>query len=396
MDSTAEQKQPEQTAPEIPGMKEALARMDPDYWKDKSHFAKREPSVFEKKIIFPTIAAIRNMTCALETPSVLVTALPLVQNLRLKRALADIGSVPEGQELVAAAANVPKINLNPDPRVSGGYIATSTDINGTDIKQLSLEINIAGIATSGTVVGALIHELQHQRQVENKVLRAYGEKNISPVEHLWYNRMTEADAQATATDILWRMKEAGKPGHWYEAKHSGSWVADVAAAYEKKVAEDPHAVENGTAKRAAFDAWFTAAGGAVQQHYNTQGMLTTPNFPKAEEMHKAGKPFGHLTVEDIEKIGDLSPVNYLKIPGGAPLDSEKYRGADFDRNQAAFLHHAHTRYAKIEKGEYEDLPKIEAAKSGVSAFMSPPAAQTRLASVKPAQVSLQRAPKIRM
>ncbi len=375
---------------DVPGMKEALERMSPEFWKGKSHFARREPSHFEKTVLFPTLTAIRNLTCAIETPSVLVTALPLVQNMRLKRALADIGSVPEGKELVAAATHVPEINLNPDPRCSGGYISTTLDINGADIRQISREISLAGVVTSGTLVATLIHELQHQRQLENKVLRSYSDKIASPIEHLWYTRVTEADAEATTADILWKMKEAGKPGHWNEMKNSGTWMAEVAKAYEKKVKEEPDAVATGSAKRAAFDAWFTAAGGRVQLAYNTQGMLSAPSDRNVAEMHKLGRPFGHLTVADLEKVGDIGPVNYLKLPGALPLDSMQYRGANFDEGQAKYLHAAHDSYAKIENGTYTAPPVSAAVRPAGSSFLSPPAVKTPIAAAVQVAVSLKR------
>ncbi|MDF3024792.1 MAG: hypothetical protein K0R10_2153 [Alphaproteobacteria bacterium] len=360
MDTQEPVKTAEAEASEIPGMKAALDRMKPEFWHGLSSFARPKPTEFQKKVVFPVKVALAKLDLLLDRPDLLATALPFVQNLRLKRALSDIASIPEGAALVEAAAGVPKIHLDPNPTVSGGQFCTTRSINGTDLSVIAREINIAGLATLGGIVAVLTHELQHKRQMDHKVLNAIHDKAPSPIELLWHNRMTEADAEATAIDIAWKLKENGKPEAWTHIRTARDWPIALAAEYEKKALADPSSVASGAAKRAAFDAWFDAFNGGVSVMYNEQGISKTPAPEGLEEMHKAGKPFAPLTVADMEKIGDIGPVNYLKLPGGKPLDSPDYRRADFDQDAAEKLRKAHDVYDRVSQGKYETGPAASA------------------------------------
>ncbi len=77
------------------------------------------------------------------------------------------------------------------------------------------------------------------------------EKIPAPLETLWYDRLIEADAEATATDIAYKLKDAGKPEAW-DAMQKMPYTG-AAKAYEAAVLKNPNAVADGTAKRAAFD-----------------------------------------------------------------------------------------------------------------------------------------------
>lgn len=342
-------------------MKAALDRMKPEFWHGLSSFARPKPTHFEKTVVLPTLSALAKIPVLMAQPELLATALPFVQNLRLKRALSDIASIPEGAALVEAAAGVPKIHLDPNPIVSGGQFCTTREVNGKDLSVIAREINIAGLATQGSVIATLVHELQHKRQMDHKVLNAVHDKVPSPIELLWHNRMTEADAEATAVDIAWKLKENGKPEAWNHIRTARDWPIALAFEYEKMAKADPSSVASGAAKRAAFDAWFDAFNGGVSMMYNDQGVRKTPTPEVHEEMHKAGKPFAPLTAADLEKIGDIGAVNYLKLPGGKPLDSPDYRRADFDEEQAGKLRAAHDVYDRVSQGKYEAPPSAPGA-----------------------------------
>jgi hypothetical protein len=390
---------PEQTqtvtsdTPEIPGMKAALDRMKPEFWHGLSSFARPKPTDFEKKVVFPVKVALAKIDVLLDRPDLLATALPFVQNIRLKRALSDIASIPEGAALVEAAAGVPKIHLDPNPTVSGGQFCTKRSVNGTDLTVIAEKINIAGLATMGSIVTTLVHELQHKRQMDHKVLHAFHDKTPSPIEILWHERMIEADAEATAVDIAWKLKENGKPQAWNHIRTAREWPIALAAEYEKKALADPSSVASGAAKRAAFDAWFDAFGGMVSEMYNNQGVRKNPSPEVLEDMHKAGKPFAPLTIADMEKIGDIGPVNYLKLPGGKPLDSPDYRRADFDQEAAEKLRAAHGAYDRVSQGKYDTAPKATPVSEGsCSSFIKKP--QATVAAT--ASVSLKRPAAMRM
>jgi hypothetical protein len=387
-----------QTAPavqaEVPGMKEALDRMKPAFWHGLSSFARPKPTDFQKNVVFPVKVALSKIDLLLDRPDLLATALPFVQNLRLKRALSDIASIPEGAALVEAGVGVPKIHLDPNPTVSGGQFCTKRSINGVDLTVVAQAINISGLATIGSVIATLVHELQHKRQMDHKVLNAIHDKTPSPIEILWHDRMIEADAEATAVDIAWKLKENGKPEAWKHIRTAREWPIALAAEYEKKALADPSSVASGAAKRAAFDAWFDAFGGVVSEIYNKQGASKTLSSEALEEMHKAGKPFAPLTVADIEKIGDMGGVNYLKLQGSKPLDSIYYRRADFDQEVAEKLRASHEVYDRVSQGKYERKPAVAAVAPGTtsSSFMGAP----EPAKISAAPVSLKRAPAMRM
>ncbi len=374
-------------------MKAALDRMKPEFWHGLSSFARPKPTDFQKKVVFPAKVVLSKIDLLLDRPDLLATALPFVQNLRLKRALSDIASIPEGAALVEAAAGVPKIHLDPNPTVSGGQFCTKRSINGIDLTVIAQEINIAGLATMGSVISTLVHELQHKRQMDHKVLNAFHDKTPSPIELLWYNRMTEADAEATAVDIAWKLKENGKPEAWNHIRTARDWPIALAAEYEKKALADPSSVASGAAKRAAFDGWFEAFGGGISEMYNDQGVRKAPSSEALEEMHKAGKPFAPLTAGDMEKIGDIGPVNYLKLPGSKPLDSLDYRRADFDQEAAEKLRAAHDAYDRVSQGKYESKPLAPVAPlTTCSSFIG--AAQPAKTAAAP--VSLKRTQTMRM
>jgi hypothetical protein len=52
---------------------------------------------------------------------------------------------------------------------------------------------------------------------------------------------------------------------------------------------------------------------------------------------KGDKPFKPMDLSVIEKVGDLGPVNYLKIPGMRALDDPYYRTPDWNAFQAGHL-----------------------------------------------------------
>ncbi|HYD17522.1 MAG TPA: DUF6782 family putative metallopeptidase, partial [Patescibacteria group bacterium] len=227
----------------------------------------------------------------------------------------------------------------------------------------------------GQMLTTLIHELHHERQLKAGVMKSVSDKVPSPVEQMWYERAMEADAQATATDISWKLKEAGKPAAWKALEKDGHWRGQVAKAYADKAAGDPKSVENGTAKRAAFDAWFSAKnrfGITTPMIYNNQATNNLPSPTDFEELHRAGLPFEPLKPKDIEKLGDIAPQNYLKAPGGRSLDDPLYRTADFNQWQASKLNFLHGRYEEIKQGNY---PKPNMSHPSITGSAAPIAKQ---------------------
>lgn len=395
-----------QTAPdanaEIPGMKEARERMDQKFWKDREEKRTLMQEVADelaqniKMGVLPTLQGLTKIVVTIENPLTLVTAIPLVQSLRINRALAEIATVPEGKTLIDALGDT-KIRLDPDPRYNGGRNTFFPSYRDGEMKLKTFEITAQGYATQGEVIAILLHEMHHERQIKNGVMKILGEKVPSPVEQVWYERAMEADAQATATDIAWKLKEAGKPGAWRAMAADMNCMGDIAKAYADKVAADPDAVASGTAKRAAFDKWFTAknlVGDNLSVIYNGQGINNLPKGEDLDKLYKAGKPFAPLAADDIAKLGTIAEKNYLALPGGKPLDSMDYRQADWNAWQAGHLNYLHKQYDDVKTGNFVPPAMCH---HNISKFISPekPAAPAPEAKPAPtASVHRPKAPKV--
>lgn len=289
---------------------------------------------------------LENITITAQNPSVLVSALPLVEKMRINRALEDISSIPEGKALVdQARANGIPIELDTRPYARGGVHSGENSILNGQMIRTSKGIGLQGYATHGTIVSMLTHELRHAQQTHKNVITGFDDKILSPVESIWHNRFIEADAEATATDIAWKLKESGKPDSWKALKKKANYTG-ITDAYEKAATENPSAVSSGHAKRAAFDEWFSAStkyGHKVTDVYNAQAIRNYPARSDLEKMASHGKPFGGLETRQLQKLGALdgSMINYLELPEGKPLDSPHYRSGmptnKFDMHQLVML-----------------------------------------------------------
>jgi hypothetical protein len=162
----------------------------------------------------------------------------------------------------------------------------------------------------------------------------------SPVERIWYDRAVEADAQATAVEIAWKLKDTGKPAAWNSLTSFEEPGNTIATAYEKQALADPASVDDGRAKRAAFDEWFvtkTRLDYSFTELYNGWAVEKVIDKDKLEKLTAHGSKLEPLKVSDIEKLGELSSVNYLTLPGGRALDDPYYRKADWNVNEAYSL-----------------------------------------------------------
>lgn len=347
------------------GLAEALEAISPQHYQNKpvnplqmviNYFTGQVENAMRQSLMAADQALI-----IVENPSSLVTAMPLVAELRMNRALKTIGSIPEGKVLVDA---LKQSGVKPEfinaPTYNGAYVVStlSTDKNGTD-KIVTNALKLPAYSNHGRLVSYLVHELQHIHQAQKGMLRLGVQKTVSPMESVWYERAIEADAKATSVDISYKLMKAGHPEAWNEMKMRRTASRDFIRAYEDAVKKDPQSVENGFAKRAAFDAWFDAKlsynGDTVSRLYNDQGLssYSLPNTPEKE----ARRPMAHLEAGDIRRLGTLSAVNYLELPGTRALDDPYYRKNDFDPFQAGWLYSAHREY----QSKFFSKPAVEEA-----------------------------------
>ncbi|HYD19719.1 MAG TPA: hypothetical protein VEF76_14705, partial [Patescibacteria group bacterium] len=131
---------------EIPGMPEALERMKPENWPGEPGVMKsvlNELAGQIQRVVLPTQEVLRNSKAVIQSPIALATAVPLVQNLRINRAMEELSSIPEGKTLVEAAVGT-KVSLDSDPRRSGGSNCFFTRYTGGKVRMDSNGISVNG------------------------------------------------------------------------------------------------------------------------------------------------------------------------------------------------------------------------------------------------------------
>jgi hypothetical protein len=307
-------------------------------------------------------------------PAVLATALPFVEKLQMERTLDTLSKVPEGADLVAKAKETRTRIASNFGRLGAGY-SKGFFVTPDIYDDTRPSVQIQGFSDKSMRAGLMIHELQHLNQDKAGVLEI--QLDISPVERVWYDRVTEADAHATAVDIAFKLKMIGEEGGWdyLRSKHDTLSGGSIAAAYEAAAEKDPDSIYDGRAKREAYDAWFEAEmpSGVKEDlsvNYNSQGVRKAGIG--VDNMLNSGrdKNFAPLLRQDIEKLGDLSPVNYMKLPGYRPIDDPSYRKANWSAYQAGYLSAQQQKYQtemdRIKaKDDPAEAPVKPAAKAGL-------------------------------
>lgn len=364
--------EPSTSTPEVPGMTEGIRTLRSDFWlvaAPTPSFGKRIEQQFKEaigqvlgdiammggpdigKIILDAPLIWENLKTVPRVPEALVSAAPLVQKMRIDRVLADLETIPEGKALVdMARATDSRLLLDAALAAHGGKHHHHTNIGEGELAQSPGDITVSAFMPHGSLTHVLTHELQHRRQLLSGVLVPFHEKIPSPMEAIWYNRLIEADAEATTADIAYKLKEAGRPAAWdamLQAPFTGA-----AKAYEAAVAKNSGAAEDGTAKRAAFDAWFERAsprGIMPSQIYNAQGLSSFIGLHQLQQMADAGRPFEPLTPDDLKKLGapDKNGVNYLDLPGHPPLTDPYYRAPNWNARQAGMLAAMQVNYEEL-------------------------------------------------
>lgn len=284
-----------------------------------------------------------NIKIAMDTPSALVTSSHMVRKWRINSAMETLEQTPEGKELVRIAEQTKlPLYVNPDPLSRGGGMWEEAAVTGDRMTGTPQKITLQGFSTEGDFTLILAHELRHLQQAHLEAINAFQGKLVSPEDHIFQKRVVEADAQATATEIAWQLKEQGKPEAWKAAKAGNVMPAEIADAYERMATSDPASLTDGRAKRAAFDEWFTAkfakSGRTVVDIYNYSNMNLYPqDREKLLQLRANGAKVEPLTVDDFKKVGSVSALNYLDIPGGRPLDDPYYRRLDLNQESGRWL-----------------------------------------------------------
>ncbi|MBI1214250.1 MAG: hypothetical protein GC185_00360 [Alphaproteobacteria bacterium] len=289
-----------------------------------------------------------------------------VMGRRVGHAVDELCTIPEGRALVeqsvAAGMTLDKFNGGNGAygRMQGWY---EGDEEGNPKLRTNMVLDVS--QSHGGLINAMSHELRHFQQAKEKLTgHPFGEV-ISPLDNVWRNRMSEADAEATAVDIAYKLMQAGKPAAWWSATNENLEYRDMALAYEKAAKKDPSSVKDGRAKRAAFDGWFTGRSHVtnekISEFYNGQGVL---NYPPGDKIlmryEEQGGRISPLDPATLKKLGTLLPEepNYLDLPGGKPVDSKFYREPNLNDGEMNILRQNYEAYAKLKEKPESPVKKI--------------------------------------
>ena len=338
-----------------------------------------------------------------ETPLALVTALPMVEKMRLERVYDELSVVPEGKALVDQVRNDPTavVSLNKSLSARGGMHKMRNKLfNEGGFEMEAGPLRIASYSTHAELASTMIHELRHRQQITEGVIQPFANKIPSPVELVWYNRVIEADAVATSIDIAYKLKEAGHPSSWDEIS-KGAYAGSLEA-YAARVAQDPAALNDGSAKREAFDGWFKDSSNpkfmSISEMYNRQGM---EQFHNTVPLLNGKTPITSLDAADYKKIGASSAVNYLDLPNYKPIDDISYRKADWSEWEGKALAQYQRRYeeAKANIGTSASkfaAPSQNAPNSGLTASKFAANAAAKPVSVAPPVTVVRRPATLKM
>lgn len=246
----------------------------------------------------------------------------IAQQLRLQNIFNQLAVIDEGQQVLDFLSQnaVDVVFDRNNPQYAAGNF-TVTGIKGSRFLYGSCFIDCNSTLNDHNLLQAVIHESQHIKHHLNDL----GNPGFWPSDedHCLIRRVQEADAQATTTKIVYLLKEAGYPGPYQEVMNT--IYAPLCDAFAAACQADPQALHNGAAKRAAFDCWFDNDGNI--QHYDRNTVLHQKPFLQArlyENPHHTIRS-GGIREKWLKKIGALSCVNYMDLPGYPKITSSCYR-----------------------------------------------------------------------
>ncbi|TNE32235.1 MAG: hypothetical protein EP349_02145 [Alphaproteobacteria bacterium] len=235
--------------------------------------------------------------------------------------LARLATVSEGYDMVTFL-NDHKIEIcfEKDALFEAASSLTIDRIENGKFIYVEAKIILNESLHDDNIAQALVHEAQHMRHHMNDL----GNPNrlLSLEDHQLFRAMQEADAQATAIDVTFKLKLAGDGGPYEKTAEIG--YDDMCRAYEAAYEADPQSIYDGRAKRAAFDVWFTKPSRVRHYDSDTENLHEKVIENLCAESENHGMEDGLLKKKWAKKIGTLSGVNYLDLPGQTdPLETAR-------------------------------------------------------------------------
>ncbi|TAL36284.1 MAG: hypothetical protein EPN97_06355 [Alphaproteobacteria bacterium] len=247
---------------------------------------------------------------------------------RVKTILDRLSKVPEGREVVDFLKNhAVKIDLQDDPVNWAASTLTITDVVNGVYSYKDPVIILKKNLSDDNLLQAIVHESQHLRQHLSGV--GNPDRILPLEEYILFYRASEADAQAACTVVTWKLKEAGDAGPWKMAGEVG--YQDICDAFEKAVNENPAALNDGRAQRAAFDAWFENPARLASYNRATADFMV-PFLEKGREIFNShGMTEGVLDESWLKKLNAASSASYLLQDDAKNILKDAHYSRDTDR-----------------------------------------------------------------
>ena len=241
-------------------------------------------------------------------PEEFLLSSPALTSRRIGDAMSRLANLPEGQRILSSLSqNNVNVELDTTYPGSATCLATIAEVRSGRYAYKSLSQKF-GDLPDGNLVQAMIHETEHIDQHAAGIL--IPPALLNEEDHMLWQRILEADAQAEATHVSFLMHLRGDKTPFI-AVH-GVGYTDMAQAYENAYARDQGAICNGTAKRAAFDAWFSNDFRVAAYDRDTQKHLIPYINDLLQKNPDHGLPSGTLKKEWVQTMGCLAGcANYL-------------------------------------------------------------------------------------
>jgi len=271
-----------------------------------------------------------------------------------------IGQFPEGsgmQRFLKDHAVQTNLQITMPTQAAGRYTVNVMSWNETVPEMQFPQIYLNATHDRKSWACNIFHEARHLAQVyEAGMLYP---KTLCPVEdYVWMDRVLEADAQAHATEMMYRWhKETNKTAEIDCLKNgdSGDFYGEMYRSFEQAIAENPENLDNGVARRRAFDTWFSTR---IYDEYNydvSAAMEKIPQWLGFLDKYAPDLEVREMTVDDLSPLGCVTfgteppENNYLTLPGFLALDDPFYKG---DMNSTA------RKELKMRKTLWQDVKKL--------------------------------------
>lgn len=257
----------------------------------------------------------------------------MADDTRLSAIKSRMAEVMEGESVVTFLnINNVEIELLQDPVNWAASTLTITNVKDGEYFYKDPKVLLKRDLSDDNLLQAIVHEAGHLNQHLTKV--GNPDRILSEQEYILFYRAAEADAQALCTEVTWALKQKGDAGPWNAACNAG--YKDICDAYEAMVTADPSSIENGSAKRLAFDTWFSnPARLAGYNKATAENMI--PFLEKGREIFSAHNMTERpLDASWVAKLDAASTKPYLLDAGNrSVLNDPYYRGDTQSRPKPA-------------------------------------------------------------